>query len=224
MRNDAGGAPGSPVQDILLELGGRIGAPRDFATGETLFAAGQAVAGLHVIVSGAVRILRPANGRAIVVHRETAGGVLGEVALFGSGFYPGTAVATEPTHTRLLPAAALWRELKSDPALAAVFLRRLAVRAHGIIERLDRQAHQTVLRRLAAHLLERRAASKGRGGSRGAISLGMTQTQLAEELGTVKEVIVRELRTLRRLRLIEPAQRGLYRVTDAAALARLAEP
>jgi CRP/FNR family transcriptional regulator len=104
-----------------------------------------------------------------------------------------------------------------------VFLRRLALRAHGIIERLDRQAHQTVLRRLAAHLLARRAASKGTGGSRGAISLGMTQTQLAEELGTVKEVIVRELRTLRRLRLIEPAQRGLYRVTDAAALARLAE-
>jgi hypothetical protein len=44
---------------------------------------------------------------------------------------------------------------------------------------------------------------------------------LAEELGTVKEVIVRELRTLRRLRLIEPMGRGLYRVIDLPALRAL---
>jgi hypothetical protein len=50
----------------------------------------------------------------------------------------------------------------------------------------------------------------------------MTLPELAEELGTVKEVIVRELRVLRQLRLISPAGRGLYRVVDARALAALA--
>ena len=103
--------------------------------------------------------------------------------------------------------------------LAELLLHRLAARAREVIARLDRLAHQSVLRRLSHHLTLRALAARP---ARSAISLGMTQVELAEELGTVKEVIVRELRSLRRLQLIEPAGRGMYRVVDLRALRTLA--
>jgi DNA-binding IclR family transcriptional regulator len=53
------------------------------------------------------------------------------------------------------------------------------------------------------------------------VSLGMTQVELAEELGTVKEVVVRALATLRRLRLIAAAGRGRYHVVDVVGLGKL---
>jgi CRP/FNR family transcriptional regulator len=209
------------AQGLLFpgEVAERIGQRHSYRTGARLFTAGSSVSGLHLIVSGSVRILRGSDGRALVVHRESVGGLLGEVALFGSGHYPATAVAAEPTVVLFLPADALRAELLLAPALAEFFLARLARRAEGLIERLDRQAHHTVVQRVAAHLVMRHAAAARSRNS--AVSLGMTQAELAEELATVKEVIVRALATLRRLRLVAPAGRGLYRIVDAAGLRQL---
>lgn len=207
------------VPQAVAAVAGRIGRSVQYDAGARLFAAGQRVLGIHVVLEGAVRILREGEGRAIVVHREGPGGLLGEVAFFGDGTYPGTAVAAEPTRALLLPAEALHRELRTNGELSAVFLRRLAARSQEIIRRLDRVAHLTVLRRLARHLVERREQASR---TATAVSLGMTLVELAEELGTVKEVLVRELRVLRRLRLVEPAGRGLYRIVDLAALRELA--
>jgi CRP-like cAMP-binding protein len=207
------------LPEALLTLGDRIGRRVAFEPGERLFSAGDEVVGVHLVISGAVRIVREGAGRAIVVHRETAGGLLGEVALFSKRVYPASALATERTLALLLPARDLLAALRGDSELAELFLQRVAARAREVIDRLDRLAHQSVLRRLAGHLVARRAGTPG---ARAAISLGMTQSELAEELGTVKEVVVRELRTLRRLRLIEPVGRGLYRVLDPKALRALA--
>ena len=50
----------------------------------------------------------------------------------------------------------------------------------------------------------------------------MTQQQLAEELGTVREVISRELRVLMRAGLMESIGGGRYRLLDLARLGALA--
>ena len=207
------------VPDIVLHTASRIGTPVDFAAGERLFGIGDRVAGVHLILSGAVRIIREGEGRAVVVHRESAGGLLGEVAMFSDGTYPATAIAAERTRALLLPSDALRCEMRSSAELSELLLHRLAARAREVIARLDRLAHQSVLRRLSNHLALRALAARP---ALSAISLGMTQVELAEELGTVKEVVVRELRALRRLQLIEPAGRGMYRILDLRALRTLA--
>jgi DNA-binding IclR family transcriptional regulator len=51
----------------------------------------------------------------------------------------------------------------------------------------------------------------------------MTQTALAEELGTVREVVVRSLRGLRQLGAIESAGDGKYRISNRPILEQLAE-
>jgi GTP-sensing pleiotropic transcriptional regulator CodY len=51
----------------------------------------------------------------------------------------------------------------------------------------------------------------------------MTQTALAEELGTVREVVVRALRALRQAGAIESAGDGKYHVANLAILNQLAQ-
>ena len=190
---------------------------RRFAAGETLFTAGAPSRGIFVLLEGRVRVLRGA-GRQHVVHTEEAGGTLGEVPLFEGGGYPATAVAAEPVRCLVLGEAAIRAAVAADPQLAFVFLRRLASRVRALVERLDALAGRPVGARLSALLLARWEAA-----GRGPFTLGETQAAVAEELGTVREVLVRKMRSLRQAGVIGSPRRGWYEVADEAALRRMAE-
>jgi CRP/FNR family transcriptional regulator, dissimilatory nitrate respiration regulator len=186
---------------------------RRFATGETLFRAGDEASGLMVVLEGKVRVIRRAGERAQVVHVEGVGGTLGEVPVFGGGGYPATAVAAEPTVCAVLAREALAAALRSSPDAAFVLLERLARRVREVVERLDRSALRSVSARLAEYLTVR-ADARGRS----LVALGMTQTELAEELGTVREVIVRELHALRTAGLVRSLGGGKMEILDLPAL------
>ena len=53
------------------------------------------------------------------------------------------------------------------------------------------------------------------------MTIAITQESLAEELGTVREVVMRTLRALRQRGLIRSAGRGKIEVLDAARLRML---
>jgi len=165
---------------------------RRFATGDILFHAGDAAAGLLVVLEGKVRVVRKAADRAQVVHVERAGGTLGEVPVFSGGGYPATAFAAEPTVCALVGRDVLVAAVKTNPETAFVLLERLSQRVRELVERLDRTSLRPVSARLAEYLIARADARR-----RAVIAIGMTQQQLAEELGTVREVVVRELHALR---------------------------
>lgn len=157
------------------------------------------------------------SGRSVVVHREGAGGILGELPLFDGGPYPATAEVTEPSRVVLLPRAALLRSVVEDPALAAFFHQRLAKRLREVIGRLDAMATRSVAHRLARHLRARDGAR-----ATGLVSLGMRQEDLAEELGTTREVIVRELRRLCKTGILQALGAGRYVIVDSDSLRELA--
>jgi CRP-like cAMP-binding protein len=186
---------------------------RRYETAETIFRAGDESAGLMVVLEGKVRVVRRAGGRAQVVHVERSGGTLGEVPLFAGGGYPATAIAAEPTVCALIDRQALMAAVRSHPEAAFVLLERLAKRVRELVERLDRAALRPVAARVAEYLIGR-ADARGRA----TISLGMTQQQLAEELGTVREVIVRELQALRAAGLVRSIGPGRFEIVDAPAL------
>ena len=192
---------------------------RRYAAGEVLYTTGASRRGLLVIVEGRVRIVRGRDGRQHVVHEEGRGGALGEVPVFSGGTYPATAIAAEPTRCVLLSTEALRAAVRGDPELAFVFLARLAQRTRHLVDRVDGLAAQDVAGRLARLLLQHR----GPAGDGREITLGRSQHEVAEELGTVREVVVRALRQLRRQGMIEALGRGRYRVLDPRALARLAD-
>ena len=134
-----------------------------------------------------------------------------------AGRNPASAVAAEPTTCIAFTADAIRAAVAAEPALAWVFITRLGNRIRVLVERVDAQAARRLPERLAALILERHQEAGG-----GAFGLGGSQTAVAEELGTVREVVVRMLGELRRAGLIRPAGRGRLEVANLTELRRLA--
>lgn len=162
-------------------------------------------------------MVRERSGKTLFLHDEPRGGCLGEVPLFEGTTYPATAIASEPTECLVIRRDAMLRATRAHPDLALMLLQRLAARVRGLVERIDGNAMLTTRARLARLLLARAPAMPGR-----AFTLGVTQQQAAEEIGTVRELVVRGLRALRDDGVIEAAGGGRYRVRDTEALQRIA--
>lgn len=192
---------------------------RRYLRREVLYLAGGTPAGLLLILDGRVRVVRGRGDRQHLVHEEGPSGTLGEIPVFGGGTYPATAVAAEPTRCILLLTETLRATARAHPELALRFLERLGERTRHLVDRVDQLANQDVNGRLA-HLLLRRQRTAGRGV---AFLLARTQMEAAEELGTVREVLVRALRQLRQSGVIESVGRGCYRVLDPDRLRLIAE-
>jgi CRP-like cAMP-binding protein len=202
---------------------------RRFSTDEILWSAGDRSEGITLVLEGRIRIVRGSGGRQLVIHSGEPGDTLGEVPFFTGGRYPAAAIAAEPTRCLFLPEAAVKRAIAVDPALAFFFLKRLSHRIENLVERVDRLTVSSVQTRLAHFILQRHQAtiasprSRSKSGKGAVFSLGMTQTALGEELGTVREVVVRALRALRQSGAIESVGDGKYRVTNTSILKTLAE-
>jgi len=190
---------------------------RTYAAGEVLFLAGTPPRGLHLVLDGHVRVVRGAGGRPHVVHEERAGGTLGEVPLFEGTTYPATAVAAAPTRCLVISREAVRAAVGASPDVALALLGRLAARVRLLVERMDARTSRSTLGRLAALAVARHGASGG-----APFTLARTQQDAAEELGTVRELVVRGLRDLRARGVLGTAGRGRYVVLDEPRLRRIA--
>ena len=190
---------------------------RKFQSGQHLWRAGDESRGLYLILDGRVRIVSDAGARQHVVHVEGKGATLGEVPLFSGAGYPATAVAAEATVCLVLDRRSLRSVMVVHPDLAWALLERLAGRVRLLVDRLSVRTGDPMQARLAAYVLSQPATREG------TITLGDTQQAIAEELGTVREVVVRQLARLLKSGLLERRGRGQYIVKDAAALSLLAE-
>jgi CRP-like cAMP-binding protein len=188
-----------------------------FPAGGVLFLAGSRPRGWYIVLEGRVRVVRGTGVGQHVVHTETAGGTLGEVPMFGGGVHPATGIAAEPTRCALFDRTSLESAMIECPAIAIIITKRLALRVRGLVTRLDERS-RSVRSRLAEFLLDRGAQSR----NERRISIGMTQQGLAEELGTVREVVSREIKTLVANATIGSLGGGRYELLDLDALRRLA--
>lgn len=192
---------------------------RRFKAGEVLWTEGTPASAMHIVLSGEVRVVRTNRGRQRVLHRETRGGTLGDVALFSGESYPATASAETAVTTLAFTRDTLQALISADPAFAIRLLNRLALRVRHVLGVIDRITTWSVQARVAQHLLERSARTE-----LPSFTLGMTQQALAEELGTVREVVVRTLGDMKEAGWIDTAARGRYRILDNEALRKAAQP
>ncbi len=184
----------------------RRGIEARFEPNAVMFLAGSEPRGWYIVLEGRVRVVRGSGSRQHVVHTEGKGGTLGEVPLFAGGTHPATGIAAEPTRCALFSRAALEAAIGEAPAIAFIIARRLALRVRQLVDRLDERSARSVQARLIEFLLSRPTNGSA------SITLGMTQQALAEELGTVREVVSREIRVLTRRGWIEALGGGRYRL------------
>ncbi len=213
---------GSVAENALYELASST-RERQLARGEVLFSAGEKANGLFVVVSGMLRAFRQTKeGREQTIHVEGPGATLAEVPLFDGGPYPSTVQAEEKSVVLFVPQQSMRLFLTKNPEAALAALAVLARRLRSVSGLAEKLALKDVAQRLAAMLAEEAVSQVGELRDGVSFSLPSPHQSIAARLGSVREVITRQLRKLIDDGVI--STRG-HRITvlDAATLMRRAE-
>ena len=187
----------------ITSLAARCGI-RPYATGEMLFSEGEPCKGLYIVIAGRVRIFKTAlNGREQVLTVEGAGASVAELPVFDGGNYPASGSAMEQTEVLFISRADLRAICLEKPEVSLKILQVVGARLRRLVGIIEELSFTTVRHRLISWLL-RQAASEGRLTERGtAISLNASHQELAAQIGTVRELISRNLARLQAQSFIE---------------------
>jgi CRP/FNR family transcriptional regulator len=195
---------------------------RRFKKDELLFVAGEEARGLYVVVEGAVRAFREsAEGREQVIHVERAGATVAEVPVFDDGSFPSTVAAETDSILLFIDKRDVRQLCLERPQIALAALKVLAGRLRRCAELVETLSLREVGQRLARLLLAESRAGGERTGACLAVTLSLTNQQIAARVGSVREVVSRALARLQQDKLIVLDGRRLT-IPDEAALAAYA--
>lgn len=203
----------------MRALCGRV-TNRRFHRGELLFNEGDSCSGLFLVASGKVRIFKisPA-GREQVLAMESAGSSFAELPVFDGGKYPASASAVEDTETLFISRKDFQNYCREHPDVTLKVLAVIGARLRRLVGIIEDLSFSTVRQRLISVLL-RAAQESGSAGKHGVrVELTKSHQDLAAELGTVRELISRNLSRLQAEGLIEVDGRTIV-IRDVAAMKR----
>ncbi len=196
---------------------------RRFAQGEVLFSEGDACRGLHIIVSGKLRIFKSSpNGREQVLSVEGPGGSVAELPVFDGGAYPASVSAIEDSQILFISRDDFRHFCLEHPEVALKMLAVVGARLRRLVGIIEELSFTTVRQRLVSALM-RLAQTNGRRTDRGIeFELPGTHQEMAHELGTVRELVSRNLMRLQAEGLLQVDAPSIV-VTDMAGLAAVLE-
>lgn len=182
---------------LRLLSGARLGR---IAPGAVTHREGETAEHLELVVDGLVRAFVTApDGRTMTVRYCRRGALIGAVSLYASGFrMPAGIQAMVPVRLLCFSPDVVRRAAHQDPLVAEALLQELADRALTYVHEITGTAFTTVRERIARHLLDLAAQeSRATAGPHRGLEVAISQRQLADSVGTVREVVVRVLRDLR---------------------------
>ena len=168
--------------------------PRKFSAGEIVFSEGDPCSGLYVVEAGHVRVFKSsAGGREQVLSIEGPGSSIAELPVFDGGSYPASVAAVDRATLLFVSRADFQNLCLSHPQVALKVLRVVGARLRRLVGIIEELSFTTVRHRLASFLL-RLARKEGERTPKGVrISLPFTNQELASRIGTVRELVSRNL-------------------------------
>jgi CRP-like cAMP-binding protein len=164
---------------------------------EILFAEGDPCQGLYVVQQGAVKLFKMADtGREQVLVIERAGSTVGELPLFDGGNFPTSASAIEDSTLLYLPKRAFLDLCRHNSEVAFAVIRTLAWRFRYMTRLVEELSLKEVSHRLARFLRDRalRLGTRTRRGVE--FPLEESNQEIGAEIGTVRDLVSRNLRRL----------------------------
>jgi CRP/FNR family transcriptional regulator len=190
---------------------------RHYQPGETVFQEGQPCAGLYVVESGHVRIFKSsANGREQVLSIDGPGCSVAELPVFDGGNYPASVTAVDRVTLLFVSKQDFQALCLAHPQVSLKVLRVVGARLRRLVGIIEELSFTTVRHRLASLLL-RLARLQGSTAGKAAIVLPASNQELASQIGTVRELVSRNLSRLQAEGLIEMEGRNV-RIPDLKAL------
>jgi CRP-like cAMP-binding protein len=197
---------------------------RQFRKGETLFLKGDEGNALYALVSGMVRISSSAgDGREITLNIMEPGDVFGEIAFLDGLPRTADATAMAASEALILRRSDFMPILQREPQLALHLIELLCERLRWTSETVQDAALLSLPARLAKRLLYF-ATLYGQRAEGGAvrITLRLSQSDIAQFMGTSRETINKQLQTWRRDGLLD-IDGGRILILDRAGLQKLVE-
>jgi CRP/FNR family transcriptional regulator len=194
---------------------------RHFNSGELLFSEGDSCHGLYIIARGKVRIFKTsANGREQVLAVNQAGESIAELPVFDGGRYPASAMAIEDVELAFISRQAFQAYCMEHPEVALKMLAVVGARLRRLVGIIEELSFTTIRQRLISLLL-RLAETEGKLTTGGIeIQLPASHQELASQLGTVRELISRNLMRLQAEGLLDVDARQIV-IKDKDGLSAL---
>ncbi len=191
---------------------------RRFAPGEVLFHEGDPCYGIFLLFQGSVRIFKTSSsGREVMLAVESAPSSVAEVPLFDDGPYPATVSAMDEVVACLISKQDFRQFCRQHPEVALKILGVVGGRLRQLVTVVESVTFGSVRQRLAKALLE---FAQGAGNE--PIPLPATHQELASRLGTVREVVSRNLGRFQAEGLIRLGKKEVS-ILDPEGLVREAE-
>jgi CRP/FNR family transcriptional regulator, cyclic AMP receptor protein len=191
---------------------------RRYAQGELLFQEGDPCRGLRIIAVGKLRIFKSsASGREQVLAVEGPGGSVAELPVFDGGTYPASVSAVEDAQVLFISRTDFRNFCLEHPEVALKMLAVVGARLRRLVGIIEELSFTTVRQRLVSALV-RLAQAEGRPSERGIeFELPGTHQELANQLGTVRELVSRNLMRLQAEGLVQVDARSIV-VRDLTGL------
>lgn len=193
---------------------------RRFQRGELLFGEGDPCTGLFLVASGRIRIFKLSpSGREQVLAIEGPGSSFAELPVFDGGNYPAAASASEDAEVLFVSRKDFQNFCREHPEVALKVIAVVGSRLRRLVGIIEDLSFTTVRQRLIALIL-RLAQASGSPSKEGVrVELTMSHQDLAAELGTVRELVSRNLSRLQAEGFLDVDGRKIM-VKDLAGLKR----
>ncbi len=168
------------------------------AKGSRLFTIGQPCESLHFVVSGTASLVKTSTeGRQRVLHRAISGEMVGAVPFFDGRGYPVTFVAETDCLVASLPRDQLLALLAKDPQLTLLILGGVVTRLRTMTSLVEQLSFEDTTTRLWKFLVrDSYSVCDHEKEFPRVIERLPTREQMADSIGTVREVVSRRLSAL----------------------------
>jgi CRP/FNR family transcriptional regulator len=167
---------------------------RRFQQGEQLFAEGDPCTGLFLVAAGKIRIFKLSpSGREQILAVEGPGSSFAELPVFDGGNYPAAASALEETEVLFISRKDFQNFCREHPDVALKVIAVVGARLRRLVGIIEELSFTTVRQRLIS-VIVRLAQTAGKPAKDGIhVELTKSHQDLAAELGTVRELVSRNL-------------------------------
>jgi CRP/FNR family cyclic AMP-dependent transcriptional regulator len=217
MEGDMDTAVQSTVGDVIVDLGRRL----VYAPGDLLFVEGDNSHNVYACIEGRVRVfLTIPSGRELLVGIKMPGDEFGELSALDSRPRSASAAAIETTVVAEVRADRFLDALTDEPHLSVAVCQSLSAQLRRANDRLVARNTNSTTVRTGRMLVELASLMMRHSGSTESYEVPITQSDLADWIGTTRESTARALAGFRRAGLVETC-RGRIIVLDALGLSDL---
>jgi CRP/FNR family transcriptional regulator len=183
---------------------------RRYAAAELIFGEGDPCVGMFVVQSGNVRIFKSsAGGREQVLSIDGPGSSIAELPVFDGGNYPASAQAVSDSTLLFFSRQDFQALCLQHPQVALKVLRVIGGRLRRLVGIIEELSFTTVRHRLIALLVRLSKTEGTRKGDTITLTLPANNSELAAQIGTVRELVSRNLSRLQSEGLIQVDNRKL---------------